>query len=83
MKHSIFSNMNWLDWVLAISITGLLGALGYLLFLKISGVVIGALAGLLMLYLAKRSRDAAYTADAKEDQSDPSSKEDKPSGEDR
>lgn len=69
MKHSFFSNMNWLDWVLAVSITGLLAVLGYILFLKISGVVIGALAALLMLYLAKRSRDAAYAADEKEDAS--------------
>ena len=60
MTPSIFKNMNWLDWILAV---GFLAVLGFLanLFLPTYGWALGIIAGIALLYLAKSRRDKVYT----------------------
>ncbi|MBA4384038.1 MAG: hypothetical protein C0410_04825 [Anaerolinea sp.] len=53
---SIFENMSTVDWVLAILITGLLAYAVNMVFPP-NGWMIGILAALLLLYIAKRRRD--------------------------
>lgn len=53
---SIFNNMNAFDWVLAILITGLLAYAVNLIFPS-NGWMIGIVAALLLLFIAKRRRD--------------------------
>lgn len=53
---SIFNNMNAFDWVLAILITGLLAYAVNLIFPP-NGWMIGIVAALLLLFIAKRRRD--------------------------
>lgn len=67
--HSLFTHMNWLDWLLAVGFTALLAIIADL-FLPPYGWVLGALAGLGLLYLAKTRRDAAY-ADSEKEKSSP------------
>jgi hypothetical protein len=71
--HSLFAHMNWLDWLLAIGFIALLAIIADL-FLPPYGWILGALAGLGLLYLAKTRRDAAYADAARKGQ--PSSEED-------
>jgi hypothetical protein len=68
-KTSIFANMNWLDWLLVLAFTGLLGWIAAL-FLPVYGWPLGALAALAMLYLAKSRRDRTMheQAQGKEDE---------------
>jgi len=65
LKSSLFANMNWLDWLLVIGFTALLAFIANL-FLPTYGWPLGAIAGLALLYLAKKRRDGAY-ADAAKD----------------
>jgi len=53
---SIFENMNALDWVLAVLIIALLAYAVNLIFPP-NGWMIGIVAALLLLYIAKRRRD--------------------------
>lgn len=53
---SIFENMNAFDWILAILITGLLAYAVNMIFPP-NGWMIGIVAALLLLYIAKRRRD--------------------------
>jgi hypothetical protein len=53
---SIFENMNAVDWVLAILITGLVAYAVNVIFPP-NGWMIGIVAALLLLYIAKRRRD--------------------------
>jgi hypothetical protein len=53
---SIFENMNTFDWVLAVLIIGLLAYAVNLIFPP-NGWMIGIVAALLLLYIAKRRRD--------------------------
>ncbi len=62
--------MNWLDWLLAVAFTALLGFIADL-FLPIYGWPLGILAGLALLYLAKTRRDEAYAAAEAEKKSPP------------
>jgi hypothetical protein len=55
-KHDLFSNMTLLDWLLAAVFTLVLAFLGNILLPKY-GWVLGILAALGLLYLAKRRRD--------------------------
>jgi hypothetical protein len=66
LRPSIFANMNWLDWILAVAFTGVLAFLSNL-FLPTRGWVLGVLAGLVLLYLAKSRRDAAQADQANQD----------------
>jgi hypothetical protein len=72
LKPSIFANMNWLDWILAVAFTAALAFIGSL-FLPKSGWALGALVGLVLLYLAKRRRDAAHADQAKKIEEDKNS----------
>ena len=53
---SIFKHMNVLDWVLAIAFIALASYAVFLVFPP-NGWIFGFLAGLLLLYLAKKRRD--------------------------
>ncbi len=53
---SIFKNMNTIDWVLAVLITALLAYAVNLIFPP-NGWMIGIVAALLLLFIAKRRRD--------------------------
>lgn len=53
---SIFENMNLFDWILAVVITALLSYAVNMIFPP-KGWMIGIVAALLLLYLAKRRRD--------------------------
>lgn len=65
-KHSLFSNMTLVDWFLAAAFTLVLALLGNTLFPGY-GWLIGALVGLILLYLAKRRRDSMQPPSSKED----------------
>jgi len=68
-QSSIFANMNWLDWLLALVFTGVLAWIGGVV-VPGSGGPLGAIAGLALLYLAKSRRDRAMheQAQGKEDE---------------
>jgi hypothetical protein len=68
--------MNWLDWVVALCFTGLLAALGYVLLLQTYGIFLGAVAAILLLYMAKKRRDSAYEAAEKVKENDQDSPKD-------
>ena len=70
MDRSIFRHMNWLDWVVAVGFIGLLAALGYVLLLQTYGILLGAVAGVLLLFMAKKRRDTAYEAAEKDNGQD-------------
>lgn len=53
---SIFKNMNTVDWILAILIVGLVAYAVNLIFPP-NGWMIGIVAALLLLYIAKKRRD--------------------------
>lgn len=53
---SIFENMNLFDWILAVIITALLAYAVNMIFPP-NGWMIGIVAALLLIYLAKRRRD--------------------------
>jgi len=53
---SIFNNMNIFDWILAAIITGLLAYAINLIFPP-NGWMIGIVAALILLFLAKKRRD--------------------------
>jgi len=53
---SIFNNMNVVDWILAILIVGLIAYAVNRIFPP-NGWIIGIVAALLLLYIAKRRRD--------------------------
>jgi hypothetical protein len=72
-RPSIFSHMNWLDWLLTASFTALMGFIADL-FLPTYGWFLGGLAGLALIYLAKTRRDAAY-ADAEKEKTLPPEEE--------
>ncbi len=55
-KHNLFSNMTPVDWLLAAGFTLVLALLGNSLLPEL-GWLIGILAALGLLYLAKRRRD--------------------------
>lgn len=61
MKTSLFANMNWLDWLLVIAFTAVLAFIASL-FLPVYGWPLGAIAGLALLYLAKKRRDGVIAA---------------------
>lgn len=69
MKTSLFANMNWLDWLLVVAFTAVLAFIASLL-LPAYGWPLGAIAGLALLYLAKKRRDGVFAA-ADKDQSVP------------
>lgn len=76
MDRSIFRHMNWLDWIVAVCFIGLLAALGYILVLQTYGLFLGAAAAIMLLYMAKKRRDGAYEADAKDKETDQGSPKD-------
>jgi hypothetical protein len=55
-NFSIFNNMNYIDWILAILFIGLVAYAVNLIFPP-NGWMIGVVAALLLLFIAKRRRD--------------------------
>ena len=70
-KPGIFSNMNAIDWILALLFIGILAAVGQMI-LPTYGWIPAIPIALLLLYSAKRKRDLYYT------QSDENHPDDKP-----
>ncbi len=65
-KPDLFSNMTLLDWLLAAAFTLVLALLANTL-LPGYGWLIGVLAAVILLYLAKRRRDTMQPPSSKED----------------